>query len=47
MKKSYAVVVLLTALVFSSYAFAISEQDQEKIRTTVDQYLSQVPDNGD
>lgn len=47
MKKSYAVVVLLTALVFSSYAFAISEQDQEKIRTTADQYLSQAPDNGD
>ncbi len=46
MKKLHAVIVLLAALVFSSYSFAVSEQDHENMRTAADQYLSEVPDSG-
>ena len=46
MKKLCVLTVLMAVLVFSSVAFAISEQDIEKVRALSDQYMSAVPDNG-
>lgn len=46
-KRAYAVAAALIAvLVFSSFVFATSSDEYEKIRAASDQYLSQVPDNG-